>query len=75
VALQSAKKEKNILLTTNEVGLMELRRNCHKFQVIAGKLGAGKRGRRSKQLLPYTSGYCRKARGGETRKKKYAATG
>jgi len=30
---------------------MALCRNCHIHQVIAGKLGKGKRGRRSKQLL------------------------
>jgi hypothetical protein len=51
VALQSAKEEKNILFTANEVRLTALHRNCHIQQVTAGNLGTGKGGRRSKQLL------------------------
>jgi len=45
------RKEKNILLAAYEVRLLALRINCHIQHVIAGKLGAGKLGRRSKHLV------------------------
>ena len=53
MALQSAKDDKNILVTAHEVRLMALPRDCHIQHVIARKLGMGKRGRRSKQLPDY----------------------